>query len=62
MPYTGIGGEGTAAYFRAKAEQCWRLALSISNPDDPVAQGLRALAVAFDEKADALEQKERDPT
>jgi hypothetical protein len=44
----------TAEYYRAKAEQCRRLALGILVVDDPARKGLEALAREYDAKADAL--------
>ena len=45
----------TAIYFRQKAEQCRRLANGLVNDQDPAVTALRALAVEFDYKAQALE-------
>ena len=47
----------TAIYFRQKAEQCRRLANGLANDKDPAVTALRALAVEFDHKAQALESE-----
>jgi hypothetical protein len=52
----------SADYFRKKAEQCRRLAGSISNSNDPAVASLLALAVEFEAKAVALTAEEASAT
>jgi hypothetical protein len=47
--------EPDAHYFRQRADHCRRLARSIYLLNDPTAASLFALAVEFDNRAEALE-------